>query len=197
MESPTEAEQNRLIIETMDLVEPIAAYYRGQKGILFDDLVAEGRVGLVKAARSYVHSRSQFKTWAAHHIHGAIQHLIRDSETFEPFSNLNEELDDKIYEWRLFQTPYESWEKLAATPEEILGAWEDLRDARNSLSGAMISLSKRERAILDARFLKEPNQSLESIARDHKISYARIVFLISRALKKLKQVIEAQQKNAA
>ena len=46
-------EQNRLIIEFMSLVKPIAASYRGSKGIPFEDITAEGMVGLVKAARTW------------------------------------------------------------------------------------------------------------------------------------------------
>ncbi len=193
MEPLTHAQQNRLIVDHMDLVERIAAAYRGQKGIPFDELAAEGRVGLVLAARSFKKSFSQFQTWASHCIHGQIQHFIRDWEPIEAVGLLNAEGDERYYEWSIYRTPFENWDKLTATPEELKIAWEELRDARNSLSGALIGLSKRDRAIIEARFLRDPPQKLESIAREHKISYARVVFLVHRTLKRLKNVLHNRQ----
>ncbi len=191
MEPLTHAQQNRLIVDHMDLVEPIAAFYRGQKGIPFDELAAEGRVGLVLAARQWS-QRASFKTYASHRIHGQIQHFIRDWEPWETVGLFNAEGDERYYEWSIYRTPYENWDKLAASPEELRIAFEELAHTRNALSGALIGLSKRERAIIDARFLRDPPQKLESIAREHKISYARVVFLLDRALKKLKKVMNGQ-----
>ncbi len=195
MEPLTHAQQNRLIVDHMDLVERIAAHYRGQKGIPFDELAAEGRVGLVLAARSFKKSLSQFQTWASHCIHGHIQHFIRDWEPWETVGLFNTEGDERYYEWSIYRTPYETWDKLAATPEQLKIAWEELAHTRNSLSGALIGLSKRDRAIIEARFLKDPPQKLESIAREHKISYARVVFLMNRALKRLRKVVKRGMEN--
>lgn len=192
MEPLTLAEQNRLIIEHMDLVDGIAASYRGQKGIPLDELAAEGRVGLVLAARQWARKAS-FKTYASHRIHGQIQHFIRDWQPLETVGLFNAEGDERYYEWSIYRTPYEDWNKLASSPEEIKIAWEELAHTRNALRGAMIGLSKRDRAILEARFLKEPNQTLESIARHHRISYARVVFLVDRALGKLRKIMKPHQ----
>ncbi len=191
MEPLTHAQQNRLIVENMDLVEPIAAHYRGQKGIPFDELASEGRVGLVLAARNW-ERRASFRTYAGHKVHSAIQDFIRNWEPLETVGLFNTESDERYYEWSIYRTPYESWEKLAASPEELRVRFEALAHTRNALSGALIGLSKRDRAIIEARFLRDPPQKLESIAREHKISYARVVFLVNRALKKLKKVMNGQ-----
>ncbi len=192
MEPLTHAQQNRLIVDHMALVERIAAAYRGQKGIPFDELAAEGRVGLVLAARSFNKALSQFQTWASHKIHSSIQDFIRNWEAHETAGLLNAEGDERYYEWSIYRTPYENWDKLAASPEQLKIAWEELAHTRNALSGALIGLSKRDRAIIEARFLRDPPQKLESIAREHKISYARVIFLVNRALKKLKKAISGQ-----
>lgn len=176
------------------MVEPIAGIHRGAKNIPFEDLCASGAEGLVKAARTW-RGEGDFRGYAYVRIDGEIKHFIRDWQDLETVGLLNAEEDEKYYTWSIYQTPYEGWEKLAATPEEIVARWEEMRDARNALSGAMISLSKRDRAILEARFIREPNQSLPSIARDHKISYARVVFLIDRSLKKLRKILERQDEN--
>ena len=191
MEPLTHAQQNRLIVDNMALVEPIAALHRGQKGIPFDDLVASGREGRVRAARNS-HAAREFTAYAYRCIENQIIQFIRDWEPIEAVGLLNAEGDERYYEWSIYRTPYENWDKLAASPEEIHLAFEELAHTRNSLSGALIGLSKRDRAIIEARFLRDPPQKLESIAREHKISYARVVFLIDRALKKLKKVMKAR-----
>ncbi len=191
MEPLTHAQQNRLIVDNMALVEPIAALHRGQKGIPFDDLVASGREGLVKAARNS-HAAREFTSYAYRCIENQIIQFIRDWEPIESVGLLNAEGDERYYEWSIYRTPYENWTKLAASPEDLRINFEELAHTRNSLSGALIGLSKRERALIEARFLKDPPQKLESIAREHKISYARVVYLINRALKKLKKVMNGQ-----
>lgn len=179
----------------MPMVAPIAGLHRGAKNIPFEDLCGAGSEGLVKAARKW-RGEGDFRGFAYKGVEQEILNFIRGWEDLEAAGLLNAEEDEKYYSWSIYQTPYEGWENLAATPEEIMDRWEQMRDARNALSGAMISLSKRDRAILEARFIREPNQSLPSIARDHKISYARVVFLIDRSLKKLKKILERQEANA-
>jgi DNA-directed RNA polymerase specialized sigma24 family protein len=183
MEPLTHAQQNRLIVDNMFMVEPIAALHRGQKGIPFDDLVAAARKS---------HTARQFIAFAYGSIENSIVDLIRNWEPFETVGLANAEGDKRYYEWALYRTPYEAWDQLAASPEELKIAFEELRNARNALQGAMIGLSKRDRAIVTARFLRNPPQKLESIAREHKISYARVVFLLDRALKRLKKVVQAR-----
>ncbi len=187
----THAAQNRLIVDNMPMVEPIAALHRGQKGIPFDDLVAAGREGLVKACRRS-HTAREFTPFAYRCIENEIVQFVRHWEPIETVGLLHTEGDERYYEWSIYRTPYEDWDKLAASPEELRIAWEELRNARNALSGALIGLSKRDRAILEARFLRDPPLTLESIARFHKISYARVVFLVDRSLKYLRKALDGK-----
>lgn len=194
MEPLTHAEQNRLITANLPLVEPIAGLYRGQKGIPFEDLCQAGAEGLVRAARRLEGIKNR-EAWFYTCIEHAIIDFIRGWEEMETGLLGPDGDPDRIFEWSIYQTPYESWERLDATPEEILAGWQEIAHARNSLSGAMLSLDQRERAILGARFLRDPPQKLESIARELKISHARVVFICNRALKKLKKILEAQERN--
>ena len=191
MEPLTHAQQNRIIVDHMPMVEPIAASYRGKKGIPFDELVATGREGLVKAARTWGRN-DHFVKWAQRCIEQEILNFIRDWEPHEGVGLANAEGDERYYEWSIYRTPYEAWDQLAASPEELRIAFEELAHTRNALLGAMIGLSKRDRAIISARFLRDPPLKLESIAREHKISYARVVFLVDRALKKLRKVMNGR-----
>ncbi len=197
----TEAEQNRLIIENQGLVEPVAAEYRGRKGIPFEEIVAEGMVGLVLAARMW-RKEARFATYAVHKIHSAILNFIQAWQHLVPIDEdgRGRDPEDSFFEWDVWPhaAPYESWVSLAATPEEIVGAFQEIAAKTAAFNNAMLSLNRRDREIVQARFLRNPPQRLESIALDHEISYARVVFLLDRALKKMREVVQAiETKRAA
>src|ERR1700675_4737035 len=114
------------------MVEPIAGLHRGQKSIPFEDLCSAGSLGLVKAGRSWGQT-GEFKACAYRCIEHAIIDLIRDWQELET-GLLDAENPDRIFEWSIYHTPYESWTKLDASPEDILGQWQEIAHARNSLS---------------------------------------------------------------
>lgn len=199
----TEAEQNRLILENTYLVGPIAAQYRGRNDVPFEDIVAEGMAGLVLAARMW-QSAGLFAAYAPHKIHSAILNFIDRWEamvTLEGGGSGDRDREDIFLEWDVWPhaAPYETWTSLAATPEDIVEAYQEIEAKKKAFMSAMLSLRKREREIITARFLREPAQALESIARDHRISYARTVFLITRALKLMREIVETidERKEAA
>jgi RNA polymerase primary sigma factor len=66
-----------LVRSNLRLVVRIAKRYRGQ-GISFPDLIAEGNVGLVKAAERYDSSKSKFSSYSAWWIRQTIERAIHD-----------------------------------------------------------------------------------------------------------------------
>ena len=195
----TEAEQNRLIVENTNLVTPIAAQYRGRKGIPFEDLVAEGMAGLVLAARVW-EPTGAFAAYAPHKIRSAIVDFIDKWQEFVAFEDASSDRDaeDIFLEWDVWPhaAPYESWTSLAATPEELVGAFQEMAASKAAFSAAMLSLRKRDRAMVTARFLRTPHQTLEAIAREHRVSYARTVFIIDRALRSMRTIVETIERKA-
>ena len=185
-------EQNRLILENMDLVGRIAANFRDEKGIPFDDLCAAGRVGLVNAARKWA-GWGQFKKYAKESIKNAI---IDYRNRWEEFSRLpdDDELDRDFYEWKNWGAvaPFEYWIGLSATPEEIVIAFDEFSKNRTFLDNALRFLDKRRRSIIEARFFRKPAQSFQSIARDHKMSYWAVIWSIRGAIAELRENIGAQ-----
>ena len=188
----TEAEQNRLIIGHMHLVEPIAAGYRGAKGIPFEDLVAEGRVGLVKAARRF--RRGDFEDYAATSIRNILRDFIKAWQNLESL-DIEATPERDFYEWKIYPDLAlgEDWTSLAATPEGLMSAFEEISGRHEALQAALIFLSKREKQIIHARFFRDPPQELDSIARQHKISYWATVKIIHRTLERLKETIQSRE----
>lgn len=184
-------EENRLILSHSVLIKPIAAKYRGSRGIPFDDLMAEGMAGLVSAARVWA-PPGRFPVYASVCIRNAIVTLI---DRWQPLVSAPDiETEPDFWEWAIWShvAPYEQWTTLAADPDELMQNFADIIHDRMSITSAMIGLDRRDRAIVQARFFREPPQSLQSIAREHKISYSRVVFLLKRALCKIRETIERQ-----
>ncbi len=191
----SEGEQNRLIIECVGLIEPIAAAERGRKGIPFEDLVAQGHLGLVRAARMW-DRRAQFTTYATHKIRFAILDFIRDWREMESSRN-EDEIERDWHEWQVWPhtAPFESWTSLAATPEDLLIRFEGVADRAAALASAMLTFRARDRKIFLARFKR--GQTLDSIAREHKISYSKAVRLLDEMLKTITETVSRIEQRRA
>lgn len=186
----TEAEQNRLIVANIPLIEPIAARYRGAKSIPFDELTAAGRMGLMLAARESGDWRD-FTAYAAGCIENEIRKFIREWDNITPVS-IDAEAERDFFEWDIwkFAAPFEHWGRVVATPEELVLAYDEIGISSRELTSAMIGLTKRQRDIFAARFIAKPPRCLQQIARDHKISYAAVVKTIQRTIETLRDRVQ-------
>jgi RNA polymerase sigma factor (sigma-70 family) len=187
----SEAEQNRLIQANIGLVQTVAAEFRGKGNIPFEDLCAEGMVGLVSAARVYIEEKANFPQWAAINIRGVILDFIKRWEEFVPLDAAAGQDDKLIYEWQnSFFALYEQWESPPRSPDEIMERFETIASKRELISSAFLSLSQRERRMIEAYFVREPRVPLEQIARDERISYKKTTDTIYRALGKMREIIK-------
>ena len=121
------AEQNRLIIENMHIVEMVASGFRGKKNIPWEDLKQEGVVGLVQAARNVDRVAGRFAAYAMASIRNSILAFVENWQEFEHLDDRLEGDQDRIFEWQIWGTlPSEGWTSLTASPEEIAEVWEGL-----------------------------------------------------------------------
>jgi RNA polymerase sigma factor (sigma-70 family) len=67
---------NKFIVENIKLVHHALKAYRWMPE--YEDLVQEGTIGLIKAARKHDPSRGAFSSYAVLTIKGAAQHYLRD-----------------------------------------------------------------------------------------------------------------------
>jgi RNA polymerase sigma factor (sigma-70 family) len=197
----TEAEQNRLIIENTRLVAHIAADYRGQ-GVPFSDVLAQGMLGLVQAARNF-EPIGKFSAFAADWIRGAMKRLVSGQDAVDPQDGTSEEDEDRVHEWQAWGiVPYETWSSLPlmrdglpATPEKLLELYEEIAEKKDAIEAAFLSLDPRERKMVIAHYLREPRRGLQQIARDHKVSYWTAVHTIYRAVEKMRDVVKRIEEN--
>jgi RNA polymerase sigma factor (sigma-70 family) len=185
----TEGEQNRLIIEYTSLVGPIAAQFRGRKAIPFEEIEAEGMLGLVTAARMW-QGRAKFSTYAVHKIRSAILDMIDRWQQLESLNELSAEDENRVHEWQVWGIlPSEGWSRLPATPEEILATYERIAGRKDAVSSAFLSLDRRARKMVHAHFLQQPRVGLAQIARDNGVSYYRAVEIVYDAVKKMRDIV--------
>lgn len=194
--SLSEGEQNRLITAHMELVAKVAAGYRGSKDIPFEDLEGSGALGLVEAARHF-NPPGIFADYAASCIHNSIKTFIKGWEVFESLDDPKFERDWYEYDIWSSGVPFEGWTSLVATPEELVAHFDEIAKNKHALESAMIALDKKERDILMKRFVRKPPQTLESLAREYKMSYSKTIRTVDRAIRKLRDIIANMDRRKA
>lgn len=96
------------------------------------------------------------------------------------------QLDGETQEWQ-------DWlEDDAPTADITLAEKDELEARRKLLDEAMSTLNEREQAILQARRLAEPPQTLEAVSKDFNISRERVRQIEARAFEKLRTEIAAR-----
>ena len=72
----TEKEINKIVSENLNYVKSVANQYKG-KGVEFDDLVSEGTLAMLMAARKFQADRgTDFVAYAGPFVHKAISQAI-------------------------------------------------------------------------------------------------------------------------
>ena len=204
----TEAEQNRLILENMDLVSKVASEFRGGK-IEFEELQSIGREGLVKAARSFDPLKgAKFSTWARTKIESVISTQIRSQpsewypkDTDDSLSPMTSDKFERIYEHDVWGDGgnaiaiSETWARLNNSPEDLALLFEDISDKRSKFEAAFISLSVAQRKLVRWVYLTHPAMSIEGASRELHISRFAADRLLKKALKTMREVIIRMEDN--
>ena len=193
----TEAEQNRLILDNMALVALVAGDFRGAD-IEYEDLLAVGREGLVKAARSFSPALGKFPSWATIGIDSAIRDAIRSGNYAKTESSIFD-LED-IAEWGVWGNGgnalaiFERWpDHFDASSECLTELYDEIRDKEEKFSAAFISLSKLQRRLV--RLVYSEGLTVTNAARESRISYLKAWRNLNRALRKMREVILRMESN--
>jgi RNA polymerase sigma factor (sigma-70 family) len=196
--SPTD----KLVTENLRLVLFVAKDFVG-RGIDFDELVAAGNEGLVKAARTFDPARAELSTWLVYKIRSEMQELCRsearhwtrvDDDADAPelkgvgmymsaVANTPPPVDgihrDQIHVWKSWgergnaSASYEHWTTLDATAEELRQQIAEAGVDADDLRG------------LQRRLLAWMEQGcLQQAAREEGISYWRATRLLKKSIKK-------------
>lgn len=181
----TEAERRQLILKHEGLVRSIAWENR-ERGPEFEDLLQEGRAGLVKAADSFNPALGfKFSTWATIRIRGEITHAIdawsKDSAWFPKEEDAPPRPGDsthveRIYEWEMWgrrgnaRAIAERWRRLVDTPEGLAASFDRIRDKAEKFPAAFIPLTQAQRELVRFVYLDDPVKDVTQAARELGVS---------------------------
>lgn len=235
------AAQEKLVEANLRFVVAVALQYR-RYGLRLGDLIAEGNLGLMIAAKKFDADRgTRFVTYAGYWIRALVLDLVVRSSTMvgagsgplrsklffrlrrerarvmnvvsdpternemlaERFDTTPEKMEEMLRrldarDVSLDTTVYpdsgitmvETLEGSETDQETALSDSERARELKDRMSAALGQLDKRERFIVEQRYMGEKEVSLAAIGRELGVSRERARQLEARAKQKLRQRLE-------
>lgn len=170
----------RLITSNLKFVVNIAKSYR-KSGVPFSDLISEGNVGLIKAAKRFDGTKDiRFISYAVWWIKNSIQECI---DTYQQENKENSGIEDYVFD-NCMTSDYET----NYINEDFENELMDLQSRKASIADLMKCLKKREAKILIEYFGLDNNKekTLDEISNELNISNERVRQIKDKALVKLR-----------
>lgn len=185
---------NRLVESNLRLVAAVAKGYQG-RGLAMDDLVSEGNVGLLSAARKYDASRGlRFGAYAVGVVRRHIERALRTEEqqtsvdsgrSAESLRSVDAPLGTKT-NMSLLSVLVDSNSPLA--DERTYSS-----SAEAAAERALRSLQGREAQVVAAYFgIGQENLTMAEIAADMGLTRERVRQIRDRAVRRMKKVYRAE-----
>lgn len=167
--------ENELVEKNMGLVYYIAHSFQNSTGLEYDDLVQEGMVGLVKAARTFDESRGfLFSTYAGNCIQKEILAYMKRQRKHKRDISINQDIRGTD------GAPME--EILGYSQKEYENVWK-----RDLLERCIRSLNQSQREIVLLYYGKGLKQ--KEIAKQLGISQGQVCRIIKRCLEKMRKIL--------
>lgn len=182
-----ESAKNELIRANLKFVVNVAKKYKGF-GVPFTDLIAEGNIGLIKAANKFDYARDvKFISYAVWWIKQSIQECIKRNNTVD---NMEGSTEDSLVE----KGAIGNADDLKVNSKSVLvqdeyANQEELDNERKlAINELFVGLPPRERDILKYSFgLSNGKQlTLEEIGLKYKLTKERVRQLKEKALRKVR-----------
>lgn len=178
LQAEAQAARNQIIEANLRLVFSLAKRYASVGTAAFDEFMGEGHITMMRAVEKFDFSRgvkfSTYATWAV--VNGCNALLKKQSPTnrqsfWQPSDGVEETVPDH---------------RVTACEEQAV------QDIRHAVGKLLLGLNSRERAIIEARFGFDLNQSptLKELGEGLGISKERVRQLQQRALDKLRALAE-------
>lgn len=211
-----EAAANELVTANLRYVVGVARRYRNQ-GTLYEDIVQQGNLGLMRAAQTYdVTHGARFLTYASRWVHQSIAAFLeRDrgplrmplhAESRAALTAYRRDRPGTVAELAVLANLTESqaeylWPAMtsvgSATDPEYLPAraTDDVADRneadvlKHEMSLAMTSLDQRERDIIERHILAEDSVSCPKLAAEYGVSRERVHQILRSGLAKIRNAL--------
>lgn len=181
LQAEAQVARNQIIEANLRLVFSLAKRYASVGSAAFDEFMGEGHVTLMRAVEKFDFSRgvkfSTYATWAV--VNGCNALLKKQNPANrQTFCQSADGVEDSVADHRT-----------------TAGEERSLQELRHAVGQLLLGLSSRERAIIEARFGFDLNQSptLKELGEGLGISKERVRQLQQRALEKLRALAECNK----
>ena len=181
LQAEAQEARNQIIEANLRLVFSLAKRYASVGSAAFDEFMGEGHVTLMRAVEKFDFSRgvkfSTYATWAV--VNGCNALLKKQNPANrQTYWQSVDGVEDSIADYRT-----------------TAGEERSVQELRHAVGQLLLGLNSRERAIIEARFGFDLNQSptLKELGEGLGISKERVRQLQQRALAKLRELAECQK----
>lgn len=169
--------RRQLVLRNLPLVVSIASKFVGL-GLPLADLIQEGNLALLRAAKTFRPRKARFSTYATIRIRGDILRAL----SFSPTIRVPEE-GDEADRPAVFSIAADEGEAIEVPDRPHPGL--PPFGLREALEDALSSLSPRERYVIRARYLSTGEPTLAEVARPLRISARRACTIAADAIAKI------------
>ncbi len=184
LQAEAQSARNQIIEANLRLVFSLAKRYASVGTAAFDEFMGEGHVTLMRAVEKFDFSRgvkfSTYATWAVVNGCNALLKKQNPANRHAYWQSVDG-MEDSVADYR-----------------STAGEERSVQELRHAVGQLLLGLSSRERAIIEARFGFDLNQSptLKELGEGLGISKERVRQLQQRALEKLRALAECQKLEA-
>ena len=187
---------NRLVEANLRFVVSVARQYQG-RGLDIDDLVSEGNIGLLKAARRFDASRGvRFVNFAVAHVRQQIERaLSRHAGLYQLPRDVRHEQAARLQSLPLSVDAPLGYRTSMSLLSVLVNKDAPEADARvhseavaDAVEFALGSLDKREAKVVDAFFgISQEHETMAEIAEDMGVRRERVRQIRDKAVRKLRK----------
>ena len=181
---------DKLITANLKFVVTVAKPYRGM-GLSFSDLIAEGNLGLIRAATTFDETKGvRFISYAVLWIKGAI------TDALDRYQNTLLHPEVMEYDYSAEKTDNEEKTDEGIYSEEVYEKFTNGMSREESVMKLLDELNTRERRILEEYYGigGKECKSLVDIAEDEDITSERVRQIIGKSMTKLKSAVVSSGK---
>ena len=196
----TEKEINKIVSENLNYVKSVANQYKG-KGVEFDDLVSEGTLAMLMAARKFQADRgTDFVAYAGPFIHKAISQAI-DKQTGvyrlpkdqKKFASRNADKAVSVDAPLSANNPYTLLDILNDPDVKIADDTLNIEMMKNKMAENIADLLPREKEIITKFYgIGVPKETMAEIAEDMGLKRERVRQIRNLTIRRLNRSIRHQ-----
>lgn len=197
----TEQESNKIVSENLNYVKAVANEFKG-KGLEYEDLVSEGTIAMLMAARKFDTNRgTRFVAYAGPIIRKAMQQAIeKQGNIYRMPKDVKKHAPRNVEKAVSVDAPlnagnqYTLLDILTNKDVEMADEGMKIQKIRKEINDVIKFLNEREQAVIKKFYgIGEPHETMAEIAKDLGLKRERVRQIRDRASRKLNKNLRYRQ----